>query len=101
MNTIETRAEGDQIIYSLRGPLNSTLKSKLKNKTSKILNNSNIKRNLTQLSVSNESSEELNQLIKSVKTVKEDLKLPAIQFSIFYNKLNTNILTNSKKRNIY
>lgn len=97
MNTINTKIEGDQIIYTLRGPLNSTLKSKLKNNASKILNNSDIKRNLTQLFVSKEDSEELNQLIKCVKSVKEDLKLPAIQFSIFFNKLNINILTNSKK----
>jgi hypothetical protein len=97
MNTIERKIEGDQIIYSLRGPLNSTLKSKLKNKASKILNNSNLPRILSTLIITNDDSEETHDLIEKVKTVKPDLLLPAVQLAFISNKFNTNILSNSKK----
>jgi hypothetical protein len=97
MNTINIKNNKDEIIYTLRGPLNFTLKSKLKNKTSKILNNSNIPRNLSKLYITKENSTEVFDLLETVYSIKPDILLPAVQITILYNKLDTNILTNSKK----
>lgn len=97
MNTINIEENNNTIIYTLRGPLNSTLKSKLKNKTSKILNNSNIPRILSTLHVTDYNSEETIDIINKVKKIKPDLLLPAVQLAYISNRFSTNILTNSKE----
>jgi predicted acetyltransferase len=97
MNNIQSKNNKDKIIYTLRGPLNSTLKSKLKNKTSKLLNNSNISRVLSSLYITKDSSQETIELVNKIQTVKPDLNLPAVQLAYISNKLDTNIVSNPKE----
>ena len=97
MNNITSNNDKDKIIYILKGSLNTTLKSKMKNKTHKLLNNSNIPRKLTTLQITKEDSEETLDLIEKVKTVMPDLILPAVQIAYISNNLDRNILSNSKR----
>ena len=97
MNNIHVKNNKEEIIYTLRGPLNSTLKSKLKNKTSKILNNSNNPRILSTLHITKKNSEETLDLVEKVKDIKPDLALPAVQLAYISNRFGINILTNSKE----
>jgi hypothetical protein len=97
MNHISFQDETNIIKYILRGPLNKTLKAKQKNKTQKILNNSHLERDLTKLYITKENAEDTITLIEKIQTIKPDIKVPAVQLSIIYNNLDTNILTNSKK----
>jgi hypothetical protein len=97
MNEITSKDYKEKIKYILRGALNTGLKSKMKNKTHKLLNNSNIPRNLSELNITKQDSEETLELIEKVKFVMPDLKMPVIQLSLVSNILNKNILTNSRK----
>lgn len=83
-------------IYIFSGPLNVTLKNKLKNKNNKIMNNSNISRNLSSLYLSKENSDETASIINSIKAINFDIQLPAVQIAFVSNNLNNNIITNSK-----
>jgi len=97
MNNIISYTKDNIINYILRGPLNKSLKTKLKNKTSKILNNYNIPRNLTTLQITNNDNDETKHIVNNIKLVKPDLKLPAVQLAFVSNKFETDILKNSRK----
>jgi hypothetical protein len=98
MNTdsIDIIKKPEKIIYKLRGPLNHTLKTKLKNKTSHILNNAKNIRFLSRLELTPSEYSETKEILERARTIKPDLREPAAQIAVLYNNLNTNILTNSK-----
>lgn len=96
MNTIHKESKGDIITYTLRGPLNMTLKSKLKNRASTILNHANNPRNLSSLEMSKETSAETKEMLSHARVVKPDLQEPAVQIAVLHNKFEYNIISNLK-----
>ncbi len=91
----ETKNE-NTITFTLSGPLNKTLRNKLKNKSSKILNNINTHRNLSKLYLTLSGASETEEILESAQTIKHNLKGPAVQIALLHNKLNTDIITNSR-----
>ncbi len=94
-NSVYEAKYQNTVIFTLRGPLNKTLKNKLKNKSSKILNDLNTHRNLSKLYLTLNDASETKEILESARTVKYDLKGPAVQIALLHNKINTNIITNS------
>jgi hypothetical protein len=72
------------------------LRDKLKNKSFKFLNNINTHRNLSKLYLTLPGASETKEILESARTIKHDLKGPAVQVALLHNKLNTNIITNSR-----
>jgi hypothetical protein len=66
MNEITSKDYKEKIKYILRGALDTGLKSKMKNKIHKLLNNSNIHRNLSELNITKQDSEETLELIGNI-----------------------------------
>ena len=95
MNTFTCEDKINYLKYKLKGPLNTTLRAKSKNKTHKLFNNFNKERNLTTLTVLKEDNEETIELINKIKYVKSDIQLPVAVISVVYNFLEKNILSNS------
>lgn len=93
MNKIKKVENENQIIYTLRGALNTSLRTKAKNKTHKIFKNFNKERNLTKLYIKKFESEETQYLINRIKMVKPDLKEPIVFLTVLQNLFYKNILT--------
>ncbi len=95
-DTIHITKKPEKTIYKLRGPLNHTIKAKLKNKTSRVLNNAKNIRILSTLELTPPEYSETKEILERARIVRPDLKEPAAQIAVLYNNLNTNIVTNSK-----